>query len=1075
MLLLFLLSSLLLMAALAGAVQWQARHRFQTRGWATEFPDPVADTPGAVGRTLSRACVNASLADYAGPELAWALDQIEAGGFDWVRQSISWAAVEPVRGTWEWSDTDLVLDAALARGLQVLVVLEDAPDWAGLPPDPVAFARFAGAVAARYGDRLTAYQIWHNPNLGESWGGYANAFGYADLLARAAEAIRAEDPDARIILGSLAPTVETGDRNFAEDLFLTMLYEAGAGGAFDIVAVQPYGFDTGPDDRRVERDVLNFSRVILVREVLVARGEGHKAIWATHFGWNNLQSGWPGPTSIWGEVSTDQQVAYTLGALERVAREWPWMGVTCLNGLQPRPVVDGRPVPDAQEHWGFALIGPDGTPTQLYAALQARNAGFALPRAGVYRADTDLAEFAGPWTLGPQGADMGEPNPTLPSVSFEFEGTGVALTVRRGPYRAFLYVTVDGEPAPALPRDRDGNAYIVLYDPLAATVTVPLAVGLPDGPHRVEIVAERGWGQWALADWRVIAAPERGRAPNLGWAVFGTLGLLGVAGIVWSVPRIRWDRGMRAVREAQARVAEWVTVLVSFLAGALTLFAAWQMLIGDGIFRRLGDHGDVTALILTTACFYFSPWLLLTLGAGAILAFLVFLRPDLGLAMVVFAAPLYAMNTHPVVYMGSSFSLAEIVLIPTVLGWGIRFFASWLDGRRSRGSEGTHVTHLSGRWGELHRFLRPLLLLVVVAVLATVAAQHRREALRELRLVILEPVLFFLVFVTLPPSRQRDGLERWRIVDAFVASGLMVALIGLVRYFTGDVITAEGGTRRLLSVYGSPNNVGLYLGRVLPLLGAIVLWAGPDVSKVTGWGARLRLWVRDLVRDRRRCCYLVAAFPIAVALYLSLSRGAIVLGIPAAVVALGLLAGKPWRGLTLILLLVGVIALIPLLQTPRFQAMLDFSEGTAGFRTALWFSSLRMIRDHPIFGVGPDNFLYAYRTRYVLPTAWEEFNLSHPHNIVLDFAVRLGLPGLVAFLWTQFAFWRAALPLRFRTDRATRALGIGVAAAMVNVLAHGLVDAGYFLIDLALVYMLLLGLVVWLDRRPEPASPAHQA
>ena len=42
--------------------------------------------------------------------------------------------------------------------------------------------------------------------------------------------------------------------------------------------------------------------------------------------------------------------------------------------------------------------------------------------------------------------------------------------------------------------------------------------------------------------------------------------------------------------------------------------------------------------------------------------------------------------------------------------------------------------------------------------------------------------------------------------------------------------------------------------------------------------------------------------------------------------------------------------------------------------------------------VGLDNFLYAYRGRYILDAAWQEPNLNHPHNIVLDFATRL--PGV---------------------------------------------------------------------------------
>ena len=39
---------------------------------------------------------------------------------------------------------------------------------------------------------------------------------------------------------------------------------------------KPYGFDTGPDDRQADIGILNFSRVQLVREVVVASGDDNK-------------------------------------------------------------------------------------------------------------------------------------------------------------------------------------------------------------------------------------------------------------------------------------------------------------------------------------------------------------------------------------------------------------------------------------------------------------------------------------------------------------------------------------------------------------------------------------------------------------------------------------------------------------------------------------------------------------------------------------------------------------------------------------------------------------------------------
>ncbi|MCJ7736296.1 MAG: O-antigen ligase family protein, partial [Anaerolineae bacterium] len=637
--------------------------------------------------------------------------------------------------------------------------------------------------------------------------------------------------------------------------------------------------------------------------------------------------------------------------------------------------------------------------------------------------------------------------------SFTFEGTGVALTVRRGPYRAFLFVTVDGEPAPALPRDRDGRAYAVLFDPLAEAATVTLAEGLAPGLHTVEIEAERGWGQWALADWRVVDAPESEATRRWGYLLFGALGLLGAAGVAWSLPRIESEALARRLQGAWDGLAEWLQILVSLVAAAVTLFSAWQMLMGEALFRRLGEHGDFVALLLATGLFYVSPWLILTLIAGLLMSLIVVLRPSLGLALVIFAAPLYA---YPLSLGGRAFALAELVLLPTLAGWALRWLGTAI--REHKPLRDTFSE--SARGLRARAMLWPVLALVVISILSCFGAQHLREALRELRLVVVEPTLFFVALVTLPMAKR----ERRRVLDALVAGALMVALVGLVMYFQGNVITAEGGSRRLLSVYGSPNNVGLFLGRVLPLLIAVVVWAGPELEAGGGARARTRLWVTYLLRDRRRRAYLLAIVPVALALGLSLSRGAIILGVPAALVMMGWLAGKGWRRATVVVLLVGVVALIPLLRTPRFAGMLDLGQGTTGFRISLWYSSLGMIRDHPLLGVGLDNFLYAYRTRYVLPTAWEEFSLSHPHNVFMDYAVRLGLLGLCAFVWTQVVFWRQVLPHRGRrTTPAGRALAIGLAGSMAGFLAHGLVDASYFIIDLAFVYMLSLALASWLD------------
>jgi putative inorganic carbon (hco3(-)) transporter len=121
--------------------------------------------------------------------------------------------------------------------------------------------------------------------------------------------------------------------------------------------------------------------------------------------------------------------------------------------------------------------------------------------------------------------------------------------------------------------------------------------------------------------------------------------------------------------------------------------------------------------------------------------------------------------------------------------------------------------------------------------------------------------------------------------------------------------------------------------------------------------------------------------------------------------------------------------------------------GSEPTRFAIWRSSLRMVRDHPVFGVGPDQFLYQYLRRYVEPEGWAERYTSHPHNLVLDVWLRLGVLGLAAFaaLLAGLANLVRGSMAHVRRDP----VATGALASLVGGLAHAMVDNGFFLADLA--------------------------
>jgi putative inorganic carbon (HCO3(-)) transporter len=149
-----------------------------------------------------------------------------------------------------------------------------------------------------------------------------------------------------------------------------------------------------------------------------------------------------------------------------------------------------------------------------------------------------------------------------------------------------------------------------------------------------------------------------------------------------------------------------------------------------------------------------------------------------------------------------------------------------------------------------------------------------------------------------------------------------------------------------------------------------------------------------------------------------------------------------------------------------------FNVGSSLLRVSIWESSLRMLADHPIFGVGPDQFLNQFQAHYITPDLQQESFTAHPHNLILDYWLSLGIMGLLILVWLLWRYFREAIgavrnlargpgpgPGRDPANWAHRALALGLLAGMLDFLLHGLVDNSYFLMDLALIFWLSCGLL----------------
>lgn len=916
--------------------------------------------------------VNTALEQHPDEEsLERSLDLLTAGGFRWVRQRFPWAEIEPEPGSYRWARWDAIVRQCSERGLRVIAVLDGAPARARAtedagnpfapPRDPADLAAFARALAGRYGQSIDHYQVWDEPNIYPHWGERdADPQGYLALLTAVGAALRDADPGAVIVAAGLAPTTETSGRNLSEVLFLRGLYEAGGRQAFDVVAAKPYGFWSGPDDRDVSPETLNYSRLLALREEMVRHGDAAKPVWAVSWGWNALPEGWQGQPSPWGNDEAERQHDRDLAAIERARREWPWLSLMCYAAWQPA-------VPADDPMWGLALLDADGAPGPLYTRLQAL-------------AQAPQLLYPGQHTLLAADGD----------VEIRFWGSRVDLV---GPGQWQLR-SLDGEPLSA--------------DLTAEPGTTATAVrGLTTGEHRLTLQAGApGELRVVISRQRPAWLPPRTAAAGLGAA------LLATAALWWLLRPYPWRRWAGRSLAAYRSLSPWAGLGLGVVALALLALA---------------------------------PNVLLSLLALLVVGLLVGARLDVGLMLIVLLVPLAPLHKP---FASLRFSYLEMVTLLTLAAQGLRELRSLL--RRDLDSPFLEALGLRLRaaLAGLDALDVGMALLVGAALLSLAVSEQLRLSLRELRVVVLQAA--FVYWLVRQARLDRAGILR--LADVVVLSATLVSLQGLYQYLWTDQVIVAEGVRRVRGIYGSPNNLALVLGRSLPVMLAMV-FAG--------------------ARGRRRWAYGVAAVPVGLCLFLTFSKGAWLLGLPAAMLAVGLLLDRRARLALAGLAVVGIVLSVPLLGTARFGSLFSL-QGTSLLRIKLWEAACDMALDHPWLGVGLDNFLHHYHT-YIRPEALDEPDLSHPHNWLLDFWLRLGLPGLAAFVWLQWHWFRRAVGLwRRHSDPALLAIIIGLVGGMVDMLTHGLIDAAFFVIELAALFALLVGLLRAIDGLA-PEGPVRES
>jgi hypothetical protein len=177
-------------------------------------------------------------------------DFIDYLGAKWVQRTFNWRDIESgTKGNWQWTTYDNFVNGAIARGYKIFAVLAYANMWTVtgteasnnndknyITPDHYEdYCNFVTAVIARYGDKISGYSIWNEPNENPRfWTGTAEEMWDLTTAAGAAarQAIRQYNPGGELVGGVL--------NVLAPDIWTRGFFVSGAMAQMDGIAFHPY-------------------------------------------------------------------------------------------------------------------------------------------------------------------------------------------------------------------------------------------------------------------------------------------------------------------------------------------------------------------------------------------------------------------------------------------------------------------------------------------------------------------------------------------------------------------------------------------------------------------------------------------------------------------------------------------------------------------------------------------------------------------------------------------------------------------------------------------------------------------
>ena len=240
------------------------------------------------------------------------------------------------------------------------------------------------------------------------------------------------------------------------------------------------------------------------------------------------------------------------------------------------------------------------------------------------------------------------------------------------------------------------------------------------------------------------------------------------------------------------------------------------------------------------------------------------------------------------------------------------------------------------------------------------------------------------------------------------------------------------------------------LGLYMTFSGLMMLTLNLAVARVL-FATRGRMWPALVVPA------------LAVVLPLSLARNA---WVGAGFAVAFLLAMRDWRLTAIVPVAVAAFFVsAPAQVLQRFYSIFDLNDLSRRDRFAMARAGLRIIRAHPVIGVGP-NMVERVYAQYREADAVLQ-NPPHLHNVPLQIAAERGVPALALWLWFVVMVAIGAVRLFRRAPRegSVRFLSATALASVIAMLGAGMFEHNFGDSEFQMLFLVLITLPFAVARR----------